>query len=218
MPYRPLITTRAPKSIRDFVATHIDMQFADVHAMLRLPLAEDGLEAGCNFACVSSLCGLIAGASTIFYSQSGSNAERFKGVLNDYYPWRLQPKGGATQAESVAAIYADYRNPLAHAWAVSTKEVGKHPNKRIIMDGSAKVLGVVKQVLTEESVAALEASTGQAPSWLTPVVVRNAAGGFDLYPHSLYWGTRRMVEALTRDRTRMQQTVALFSTMTLPAP
>jgi hypothetical protein len=97
-------------------------------------------------------------------------------------PERLLPvaataKGGATQAESVAAIYADYRNPLAHAWAISTKEVGKHPNKRIIMDGSAKVLGVVKQALTEKAVAALEASTGRAPSWLTPVVVRNAAGG-----------------------------------------
>jgi hypothetical protein len=216
--YKPLATSRAPKSIRDFIAAHIDMQFADVHAMLRLPLSEDGLQAGCNFACVSTLCGLIAGASTIFYRQSGSNAERFKGVLNDYYPWRLQPKGGASQAESVAAIYADYRNPLAHAWAVSTKEVGKHPNKRIIMDGGAKVLGVVKQALTEEAVAALEASTGKAPSWLTPVVVRNAAGGFDLYPHSLYWGTRRMVERLAGDRTRMQQTVALFATMTTPAP
>ena len=218
MPYRPLAAARAPESIRDFIAKHIDMQFADVHAMLRLPLNDDGLKAGCNFASVATLCGLIAGASTIFYSQSGSNAERFKGVLIDYYPWRLQPKGGASQAESVAAIYADYRNPLAHAWAVSTKEVGKHPNKRIIMDGSAKVLGVVKQALTEEAVAALEVSTGRAPSWLTPVVVRNAAGGFDLYPHSLYWGTRRMVEKLTRDRTRMQQAVALFATLRTPTP
>ena len=218
MPYRPLATTRAPKSIRDFVAKHIDMQFADVHAMLRLPLDGDGLEAGCNFACVSSLCGLIAGASTIFYSQRGSNAERFKGVLNDYYPWRLQPRGGATQSEGVAAIYSDYRNPLAHAWAVSTREVGKHPNKRVIMDGSAKVFGVVKQALTEEAVAELETPTGRAPSWLTPIVVRNAAGGFDLYPHSLYWGTRRMVERLTRDRARMRQTVALFATMRTLVP
>ena len=217
MSYRPLAATRAPKSIRDFVAKHIDMQFADVHAMLRLPLKDDGFEAGCNFACVSTLCGLIAGASTIFYKQTGSNGERFKGVLNDYYPWQLQPKGGVSQAESVATIYFDYRNPLAHAWAVSTKEVGKHPNKRVIVDGSATVLGVVKQALTEEAVAALETPTGPAPSWLTPVVVRNAAGGFDLYPHSLYWGTRRMVERLTRDRARMQQALALFATMRTPA-
>jgi hypothetical protein len=112
--------------------------------MLRLPFAEDGMEAGCNFACVLTLCSLIAGASTIFYEQSGSNRDRFRGVLNDYYPWSQQPKGGASQAESVTALYSDYRNPLAHAWAVSTKETGKHSNKRVIIDGSAKVLGVIK--------------------------------------------------------------------------
>lgn len=218
MPYRPLTATRAPKSIRDFIAAHIDMQFADVHAMLRLPLSDDGLKAGCNFACVSTLCGLIAGASTIFYSQTGSNAERFKGVLNDYYPWSLQPEGGVSQAESVAALYSDYRNPLAHAWAVSTREVGRHPNKRIIMDGNARVLGVVKQALTEQAIAILETPSGRAPSWLTPVITRNSAAGLDVYPHSLHWGTRRMVEKLTRDSARMQQTVALFATMKAAAP
>ena len=62
---------------------------------------------------MSTLCGLIAGASTIFYSQTGSNGERFKGVLNDSYPWRTQPKGGVSPAEAVAALYSDYRNPLA---------------------------------------------------------------------------------------------------------
>jgi hypothetical protein len=216
MAYRPLTTTRAPKSIRAFVATHVDMQFADVHAMLRLPLGGDGLEAGCNFACVSTLCGLIAGASTIFFSQTGSNGERFKGVLADYYPWRLQPKGGVSQAEAITALYSDYRNLLAHAWAVSTTEVGRYPNKRIIIDGNPRVLGVVKQALTEQAIAALETPSGRAPSWLAPVVMRNSAGGMDLYPHSLYWGTRRMVEKLARDRARMRRTVALFATMTPP--
>ena len=174
--------------------------------------------AGCNFACASTLCGLIAGASTIFYRQSGSDRARFTGVLNDYYPWALQPTGGASQTESVAAIYADYRNPLAHAWGACTKEVGKDPDKRVIMDGTAKVIAIAKQALTEDAVAALEAPTGPAPSWLTPVVVRNAAGGFDLFPHSLYWGTRRMVESLTGDPTRMEQTLALFATMPTPLP
>ena len=84
---------------------------------------------------VSTLCGLIAQAlSTIFFSQTGSNGERFKGVLADYYPWRLQPKGGVSQEEAITALYSDYRNPLAHAWAVSTTEVGML-NKRIVIDG-----------------------------------------------------------------------------------
>lgn len=218
MSYRPLAVKRAPKSIRDFVSKHIDMQFADVHTMLRLPLDSDGLEAGCNFACVSSLCGLIAGASTIFYGQTGSNGERFRSVLDDYYPWRLQPAGGVSQAETVDALYSDYRNPLAHSWAVSTREVGRHSNKRVVMDANARALGVVKRALTEQAITTLETPSGRAPSWLTPAVVRNSAGGLDLYPHSLYWGTRRMVEKLTRDRARMRQTVALFATLKAPVP
>jgi hypothetical protein len=127
------------------------------------------------------------------------------------------PKGDVSQAEAVAALYSDYRNPLAHAWAVSTREVGRHPNKRITMDGNARVLGVVKQALSELAIATLETPSGRAPSWLTPVVMRNSSGGLDLYPHSLYWGTRRMVEKLTRDSARMRQTVELFATMTTPA-
>ena len=63
MPYRPLAATRAPKSIRDFVSKHIDMQFADVHTMLHLPLDSDGLGAGCNFACVSSLWPIAVAAA-----------------------------------------------------------------------------------------------------------------------------------------------------------
>jgi hypothetical protein len=52
MAYVPLtIATSAPRSVRHFIETHVDMQFADVHAMLRLPIDTDaGLKAGCNFA------------------------------------------------------------------------------------------------------------------------------------------------------------------------
>jgi len=218
MAFRELCTEQAPHSIRDFVRQHVDMQFADVHAMLRLPITTDtGLEAGCNFAAVSTLCGLIAGASTLLYSQHGSNRERFRGVLNDYYPWGQQPAGGVSQEESVNALWADYRNPLAHAWAVSTKETGPKANRRIIMDVNAKLLGVVKRSLTEEAIEALEEPRGQPPAWLTPVVAQNAAGGRDVYPHSLYWGTRRLVEKLLADPERMQRTVAFFATMETPS-
>jgi len=49
--FRGLCTEQAPPSSRDFVKQHVDMQFADVHALLRLPITTDeGLEAGCNLA------------------------------------------------------------------------------------------------------------------------------------------------------------------------
>jgi len=37
-----------------------------------------------------------------------------------------------------------------------------------------------------------------------------------VYPHSLYWGTRRLVEKLLADPERMDQTVAFFATMQPP--
>jgi hypothetical protein len=86
------------------------------------------------------------------------------------------------------------------------------------MDVNAKLLGVVKRSLTEEAIEALEEPRGQPPAWLTPVVAQNAAGGLDVYPHSLYWGTRRLVEKLLTDPERMHRTVAFFATLETPSP
>jgi hypothetical protein len=58
---------------------------------------------------------------------------------------------------------------------------------------------------------ALEQPDGPAPNWLTPVVTTNSVGGVDLYPHSLYWGTRRTLESLFRDRVLMKQTLNWFA-------
>jgi len=121
-----------------------------------------------------------------------------------------------SQEATVTALWDDYRNPVAHAWAVSTKEVGKNPNKRIIIDLNAKRLGVVKSSLTEAAIEALEEPRGQPPSWLTPVIAQNPRGGLDVYPHSLYWGARRLVEKLLADPERMDRTVAFFATMQPP--
>ena len=49
---------------------HVDMQLHDVHTMLRLPIRDQpGMEGGCNFASVSVLCSVVAGASTVFFRQ-----------------------------------------------------------------------------------------------------------------------------------------------------
>ena len=40
-----------PRRVVHFIRKHVDMQFADVHAMIRLPIdTDDGLKAECNFA------------------------------------------------------------------------------------------------------------------------------------------------------------------------
>jgi hypothetical protein len=187
------------------------MQLADVHTMLRLPLQEvPGMDGGCNFASVSVLCAVVAGASTIFFRQRGFVVERFRDVLKEFYPWHHQPQGGVETAIAVNAIYDNYRNPLAHALAVSTRTQGHGPSQTILVDTHLRPFGVIKRALTEDAVMALEQPDGPPPSWLTPVVTSNSGGGLDIYPHSLYWGTRRMLEQLFRDAALMRQTVIWF--------
>ncbi len=212
MAYTPLRTDAAPESIRDFIRIHVDMQLHDVHTMLRLPLTkESGMEGGCNFASVSVLCALLAGASTVFFRQHGPDGERFTDLLLAHYPWNSQPRGGVEPSIAISAIYGRYRNPLVHALAVSTRKSGRGPTRRIVVDTHEKPLGVIKQALTEEAIVALERPDGPAPNWLTPVITSNSGGGVDLYPHFLYWGTRRTLESLFSDRALMQQTVEWFA-------
>ena len=56
--------------LRDFLSRHFDMQVEDVRSMLRLPIEEQGLNGGCNFAAVNILSDLVAGCSVLFYCSS----------------------------------------------------------------------------------------------------------------------------------------------------
>ena len=108
MSYIPLRTDGTPQSIRDFVRLHVDMQLHDVHTMLRLPIREEpGMEGGCNFATVSVLCSVIAGASTVFFRQGGLAGLRFEELLTRFYPWHAQRPGGVEPQVAVRAIYRD---------------------------------------------------------------------------------------------------------------
>lgn len=157
------------------------------------------------------LCAVLAGASTVFFRQHGPDGKRFTDLLAAHYPWDSQPRGGVEPSSAISAIYERYRNPLVHALAVSTRKSGRGPARRIVVDTQEKPLGVMKHALTEEAVVALERPDAPAPAWLTPVVTSNSGGGVDLYPHSLYWGTRRTLESLFSDRALMQQTVEWFA-------
>jgi len=96
-------------SLFEFVRDHLDMQFNDVRAMLRLPLSELRITGGCNFAASSLLCNLISGISVVLYTHNSprrrkkagkrwDREDRFKEVLEDFFPWdpgRPIPAGDA---------------------------------------------------------------------------------------------------------------------------
>ena len=88
------IDAATPELVKDFIRFQVDMQFHDIHCMLRLPLPEPGLNAGCNFAAANTLLILVSGISTVLYKQTGDSGKRFIRALEDCYPWDCEPSGG----------------------------------------------------------------------------------------------------------------------------
>src|SRR5437879_2273730 len=106
MAYRPLrIDSATPQHVAEFIREHVDMQFHDVHCMLRLPLASADLNAGCNFTAASFLLLLIGGLSTALYRQDGGDGIRYKDVLKAFYPWDLEPSDGVGRDEGSSDLY-----------------------------------------------------------------------------------------------------------------
>jgi len=165
--------------LRDFLSRHFDMQVEDVRSMLRLPIEEQGLNGGCNFAAVNILSDLVAGCSVLFYCPSieglttpGDRGKRFKRLIEDYFP--SNPLG---PAETAKALYAVVRNPLTHALGV----------------GEERVL-VAKDRLTAEQITELEEAT-KRPAWCPPPVSR-ADGVYTVDARGLYWAFHRLLHNL----------------------
>lgn len=199
--YLPLnVDPGAPSQVRVFIAEHVDMQFHDVHCMLRLPMTARGLRAGCNFAAASTLLGLVSGASVMLYAPERFHDDEgrellFKGVLRDAYPW-LNRKPAVPPEEAANKLWQMYRCPFAHSLGVLRP---KGQWSKVLKPG---------QGMAERDVAALE-KPGQRPRDLPPTMIK-AGSTYKLNVHSLYWGTRRMFETLTEDASRMRRAAKLL--------
>ena len=100
MPYRPLsLAPQTPPNVRALIHRIESLSFSDIHCMLRLPLRNYRLTAGCNFAVAHVLMAVIGGVSTTLYHHTGNVGERFTGVLTDYFPWDLEPSGAVAPKE-----------------------------------------------------------------------------------------------------------------------
>ncbi|MCW5892058.1 MAG: hypothetical protein KIT14_16155 [bacterium] len=199
MAYTPLrISPTTPRVVESFVRRHVDMQFHDVHCMLRLPLREAGLDAGCNFSTAVCLLTLISGLSTTMFRRTGRSGERFLAILEECYPWELEAGDGPGAEEGARILYYVFRNPLAHALGVSTEHVGSGAARRAmrqrIGDGPYVVIGRGGE-LSEEDVEQLETSDVRPLFARWTVLVED--GYRTLWVEGLYWGTRKLVERLT---------------------
>lgn len=179
---------KAYPAVDNFVTYHLAMQFDDVRGMMKLPLPQVGIGAGCNFAVVATLCNLISGISVVLYTPKGPNGgsgKKFKELLEEFYPW----EPGEKKAEKAKVIYDLVRNPLAHSLGVLKK--GSLP------------ISIVKDTLTEAQLEEMENSSVR-PIWV-PLAVTGGSTKYVLSVWGLYWGVFHLVWRLAKSTNQMHQ-------------
>ncbi|MBI3610200.1 MAG: hypothetical protein HY204_05810 [Nitrospirae bacterium] len=188
--YQPLkINSATPKHTRRLIQ-HLDMLLKDVHAMFRLPLKEEGLTAGCNYAAAVFLLEIIGGISATLFQGTGGSGKKFKAVVQNYYPWDLESR--TDNASATEELYHFFRNPLAHALGMGDRKSG-----------------IEKDGLPEDLLEKLELSTS-TPLYPT-LHSMPAEGSLNLNVGALYWGVRVMITRLTDDVAMMTKTEAHLS-------
>jgi hypothetical protein len=185
--YQPVrISPDTPARVRR-VIEHLDMLLGDVHAMLRLPLKEEGLTHGCNFAAATVLVEIIGGISSTLFKHRGGSGKRYRALVERYYPWDLE--GRADLSQAAHQLYRFFRNPLAHELGMGGKKGG-----------------IGKSGFPEDLLERLELSPGPPSSGAIQSIPSEDM--MHLSVDDLYWGTRVMIQRLTEDVSMMKKAEA----------
>jgi hypothetical protein len=193
------IPSTTPPNVKALVHHIESLSFSDVHSMLRLPIHNYVIHAGCNFAIAHVLMAVIGGVSTALYHSTGKVGERFTGVLVDYFPWNLEPHGSVSPKDGADAIYEVFRNPLTHDLGLDLKKKSAGLKVKFKRLKTSTRTGTDRG-LTERQIELLERSQAR-PN--TSATVTLASDKRVLLIEGLYWGLRRMIERLTADQKRM---------------
>lgn len=192
MTYTPLpLDLGAPANVQAFVAGRLDEIFEEAHHVLRLP---DPGPKGPVLLATNAITSIIGGISTTLYSPtSGTDSDKFVGVLSDHYPWGEEPAAAMTGEPAAEVLYEVYRCNFAHTLGLDTHKVGQ----RTEFSGTAYPIKVSKGFpLDDAKMKDLEGT--DRPDWLPPTLMQQP-GKLVLRVDALYWGVRRMVDALTSD-------------------
>jgi hypothetical protein len=67
---------------------------------------------------------IIGGISKAFYDHpSHRSGDRFLALLQHYYPWDLEPRGGVAATDGPRLLYKAFRNPFAHELGILDKNI-----------------------------------------------------------------------------------------------
>jgi len=183
------------KNLAELLKNQVDMQFDDLRTLLRLPIAEHGLTAGCNLAVAMILFNLIAGASVCLFEASlkglsdrKDRTRRFKEVLVHFYPWQGE---SLSVLNCVNCIYDSARNPLAHSFGLDDPNQNRF---EVILQ---------KEPLSTDQILELEDATIR-PTRTPPTIASRRQTSFGttrvtLSVPTIFWGVHRMFRALISD-------------------
>jgi hypothetical protein len=201
MPYAIALAPTAPYAVQRFVTLVIELYLGDVHAMLRLPRPEVGVEIreGCNFAICAVLMNTVSGVSVSMYDPPPDRqrtGEKFHGTLRDFYPWDAEPPGAfADPTQGARALYDLFRNPMAHGLGYQDPD----PARPMFVTR----LGPIGHA--ENDLTVIETSTVARPPMLrdVPTLRTTPAAHLELNVEAFYWGVRTLVSRLSADAGRM---------------
>jgi hypothetical protein len=145
----------------------------------------------CAFTYVPALflLEIVGGLSTVLYDHpSTKSGERYRALLTGYYPWELEPRGGADGSTGPYLLYKAFRNPFAHALGKPDRTIGG--------------LGLMAITFPERELEALELSPTRTPLASRTLDI-NPDGRPSLHIPGLYWGLLRMIYRLTDDAAMM---------------
>jgi hypothetical protein len=188
-------------NVQRFLAEQIDMQFADIRVLLRLPEPTIDPHVGANFTAATAILGQISGLSIwLFHNAAAKRIRtrevkekrkmplsglRFKSFVRSYYP-RV---AGEPTVLTIANHLYDTRNVLSHSLGIG--EVVKMKGRRNV--------DIVKPdpALSEQDVVDLE----KFPLFpLVGVPVERRGSRTLLYVPGLYWALGRMLRAALQDQ------------------
>lgn len=187
-----------PHDLETLIRNQLEPQLWDVHAMFRMPIADDpGLQGGCNLAVTQVLLSVVSGVSVTVHNLAaltlrGDRGSLFQEVLVQHYPWAEERHiaGARVNADAANDLWKLFRNPLAHTLGLIDP----------IDNPSGQHVVIEKGSFAEADIVTTEMATSRPLNWTNPTLRQDGAE-LVLWAMSLYWGVRRLICSVAITRT-----------------
>lgn len=178
---RIAVPPHAPDFVRQVAQQVFDTQLEEVHWMLANPRPSNVAVVPLDFSLSVTLLAVTDAVAKLLLARPAKSGAQFTSLIIERYPWDADPPPeGLSRAGVANIVYDVYRCPLIHAAGIRIQ-----PHRKI------------KTKFALKSEAGLFALAG-AHMPMRPLIVP-APDKTILNLDTLYWGVRRMIDALLAD-------------------